>query len=116
MPAFLTRMSYITFIILNFYPIPIQLLTQDMETGAKIGIVMLFINFSSRPAGDKKTPVLKYGISHLTRFGTDRPALQKPGMIKRWGPTADCIIITWTSGRDAALAIELGYVVMHMKV
>jgi RHS repeat-associated protein len=63
--------------------------------------------FSFTPApGDKRTPILKYGISDLVRNGFDRPELQLPWFMAQYGASVKLLIIDHVANRAQAKAVE----------
>jgi hypothetical protein len=63
---------------------------------------------------DKKTPILKYGISDVSRYGMDRPDNQLAAMKAAYGASANYRILTRTVNRATALFIEQSLVTKHV--
>jgi RHS repeat-associated protein len=68
------------------------------------------------PSGDKRTPILKYGISDEFRYGLDRPEKQIEGFRMLYGPTVTWMLMTRTNSREQALLIERLFVEQHIKI
>jgi RHS repeat-associated protein len=62
---------------------------------------------------DGRTPILKYGISDETRWGTGRPDAQLAALRAKYGPTVMYSIYARTVSRQMALTIEANLVSAH---
>jgi hypothetical protein len=67
------------------------------------------------PQGDTRTPILKYGISDMVRNGFDRPELQLPGVMARYGASVKLLIIDHVANKAQAKAAEQEKVDQHFK-
>jgi hypothetical protein len=71
--------------------------------------------FVSSPGDPDQSPVLKYGISDVYRYVTDRPENQLLGLQKKYGMTVRPLILMRTTNREFALMFEHQLVTSHVE-